>query len=77
MRDLGTPDHTACKEFLASTCLLPPHPHMKVVWGGVSEGVIPYAFSCIFMLAELAEKIENTEYNKPSNGRAKRTACGW
>ena len=22
---------------------LPPHPPMKVVWGGVSEGVIPYA----------------------------------
>ena len=29
--------------YLASICLLPPHPKMKVVWGGVSERVIPYA----------------------------------
>ena len=29
--------------YLASICLLPPHPKMKVVWGGVSEGVISYA----------------------------------
>ena len=44
MRVYCTHDLTACKEccYLASTCLLQFHPQMKVVWGEVSEGVIPY-----------------------------------
>ena len=28
--------------------------------------------SCIFMAAKLAGRIESTEYNKPSNGKAKK-----
>ena len=44
--------------YLVSISLLPPHPQMKVVWGGVSEGVISYAL----MHFHASAGGENTKY---------------
>ena len=51
---------TSCYMYLASICLLPPHPQMKVVWG---DHLCPHAFS-----SQLSWRREYKipTYNKPS-----------